>query len=112
MMQVVDLAGVIIIFESCHWRKTQRSILAQPVQTVASAEASDLLSRVVGYGAIFANPDEFFHCLPSLVLPTDVTLMDSSTHEFGDCRLLPFCVGLKDLPEVIIQVQLHSPHAV
>jgi hypothetical protein len=84
----------------------------KPLQTVASAQTLNILHRIDGLGAFLANPDEFLHRLHLLVPPAEVTLPNGFPHEFRDGGLSTPCASVKGIPEMVVEVQLRSPHDV
>ncbi len=82
------------------------------VQAAASAKASNILHRIEGFGAFLANPDEFLHRLHLLVPPGKVTLTKGFPYQFRDGSSSTPCASVKGIPEMIVEVQLRSPHNV
>ena len=82
------------------------------VQAAASAKASNILHRIAGFGAFLANPNEFLHRLHLLVPLGKVTLTKGFPHEFRDGSSSTPRASVKSIPEMIVEVQLRSPHDV
>ena len=82
------------------------------VQAVASTKASNILHRIERFGAFLANPDEFLHRLHLLVPPGKVTLTKGFPNEFRDGSSSTPCASVKGVPQMIVEVQLGSPHNV
>jgi hypothetical protein len=81
------------------------------VQAAASAKASNILHRIEGR-AFLANPDEFLHGLHLLVPPGKVSLTKGFPHQFREGSFSSPSARVKSVPEIVIEVQLRSPHNV
>jgi len=84
----------------------------EPIQPVASPKLSDILRTVEDCGTSPANADEFLHRLNPLIPPAEVTLANGFAHEFRDGGFLTPGASVKGMPELIVKVQLCSPHDV
>jgi len=82
------------------------------VQTATPAKTSNILHRIKGFGALLANPDEFLHGFYPLVPPAETTFTNGFRHEFGDGSVSTPGASVQGIPEVIVKVQLRSPHNV
>jgi hypothetical protein len=81
-------------------------------QTAAAAKIPDQFDHVSGLSPPLTDSDKVLHRFHALILPTEVTLANRASHKFRDRGFLASRAGVQGIPEVIIKVQLRSPHDV
>jgi hypothetical protein len=84
----------------------------EAVQPAAAAETSNILHTVRQIGTSLSNANELLHRLSLLIPPAEVTLASGFPHQFRDGSLLTPGAGVKGIPELLIEVELCSPHDV
>jgi hypothetical protein len=81
-------------------------------QTATAAKTPDVLDRVGGFSPPLADSDKLLHRIHPLVLSTEVTLANSFPYELRDGGLRASRAGVQRIPQMIVKVQLRSPHDV
>ena len=81
-------------------------------QTTTAPKSPDIFDRVARLGLSLADSDKVLHRLHSLVPATEVTFANGFPHEFRDSGFRASRPGVQRIPEVIVKVQLRSPHDV
>lgn len=66
----------------------------KPIQTSASAEASNVLHSIERLGAIMTNSYELQHCFPLFVPLAEVSIANGFPHKFRDAGLSIPGVGM------------------
>jgi hypothetical protein len=82
------------------------------LKTTAAAKIPDIFERAGWLGPSLADSDKVLHRIHPLVLSTEVTLANGFPYKFRDSRFPASRPGVQGGPEVIVKVQLSSPHDV
>lgn len=81
-------------------------------QTAAAPKLPDIFDRIAELSPSLADSDKVLHRSHPLVLSTEVTLANGFPYEFRDGGLRASRTGMQRIPEMIVKVQLRSPHDV
>ncbi len=78
---------------------------------MAAAESSDI-GGFRGFGTVLADANELVHGFRPLVALAEVVLADGCADEFGYGCFLAAGAGVEGGPEIVVEVELGTPHDV
>lgn len=84
----------------------------EAVQPIASPKAAHVIDRVGGLSAFAANADELLHRFGPLVARAQITLAYGFPNQRGHGSFMASRLCVKGSPEVVLKIQLGSPHDV
>src|SRR5580700_5268962 len=89
-----------------------RSFAVKALQTITAAQTANVLHRVDGFQAVLANSDELLHGLGLLVSFGQVPIAHGLPHELRDAGFPALGLGMKGVPEMLVEIELGPPHNV